>query len=378
MSELKSIFQTHNLLLTTTLIAVHEKILEHLAMFTLSKHIDFMHFLQWYTFVGGSNLNRHQLSLNMRGMQNLQNVIDTAIAVGAPREKIVLGIQFLPTVFDKLSDVERFGYEQVCDLNGKYDVKQGLNTADKQMPILWTFLPEKERYIYESSRSIANKVRFAVRRDLGGIMAFAIDYDDFNGNCKPENDTFIDFEINDSMSNVQMAISSNFPLLNTINKAIFLAIDEKKQEQNIDQHKSNKTRNWPLHDKIVVCYTLTKPDRLLITTPVENINLNLCTHLICIDNIWNATSSEGIHFVFLREKTVFFSSNFLDFAILFEFFHILSLCRKEPWHTSTNYKQFTNLQQKYSHLKVNDSFMKFKCLKNINKMDFLFADFDGC
>lgn len=229
-------------------------------------------------------------------MRNLQKSIDCAITLGMPRAKIILGLQLLPTVFDHFSsDVEKFDYSQVCVLNDKYDATRGLNTAKKPMPILWTFLPENERYIFESSRSIANKVRFAVRRDLGGIMAFSINYDDFEGKCNSENDTFADFKSATSVAlNVPEAKNTTFPLLHTMNEAIVVAMDEKLKEDEIQvENKTEKFLYGSFHDKVVLCYTLTRPDRKVITAPIESINLNRCTHLVCIDNIWNTTATDG-------------------------------------------------------------------------------------
>ncbi|XP_031637926.1 probable chitinase 2 [Contarinia nasturtii] len=312
--SLKTNFASNNLTLTTTIIAVHEKILLHLSMFELSKHFDSIHFLQWYIFAG-SNLHKYQLSFEMRSMRIIQDAIDTAIALGAQREKIILGIQFLPSVFDNFSGVEKFGYATVCDLNGKYNIEHGLNAAKKPLPMpLWTFLPDFEQYIFESGRSIANKVRFAVRRNLGGIMAFPINYDDSDGSCRIENNTFIDYK---AVPRDTLQRFSTFPLLHTINNAILVAKKEKSDENRIGSE--SKIRNGSFENKNVVCYTLTKPDRKLSSTPIENVDLNLCTHLICIDDIWSTAESE------------------------------------EPWRKSTgkiDYKRFTNLRQTYPHLNI--------------------------
>lgn len=306
MKEFKSSFQLYNISLTTTFIAANEKIHENLDMLHLSKHFDFIQYLQWYLF-DGQKFGQYQLALEMRSIRNMQKSIDSAIALGVPRAKIVMGLQLLPTVFDHFSsDVEKFDYSYVCDLAVKYDINRGLCTSRKPVNIRWTFLPEYERYIFESSRSIANKVRFAVRRNLGGVMVFPINYDDFDGNCLAENDTFADFKSTaDVTLNIPAAKNTTFPLLYTINDAIFVAINEKNKENQIQiVNKTDQLRHGLFHDKIVMCYTLTKSDRKIITAPVENINLNLCTHLICIDNIWNTTTSEGILIV---QVEVFFN-----------------------------------------------------------------------
>lgn len=286
----------HNISLTTTFIAANEKILENIDPLSLSSHFDFVHFLQWYVF-DGPQFGQYQQTLEMRSIRNMRSAIDCAIALGMPRSKIIMAIQLLPTVFDHFSsEVEKFNYAYVCDVDGKYDDTRGLATAKKQIPILWTFLPEHERYIFESMRSVANRVRFAVRRDLGGIMAFSINFDDFEGKCTAKNNTFSDFK---STANATLSIpaakNTTFPLLHTINVAIILATDEKEKEDLINiENETDKSRHGSFQDKIVMCYTLTRPDRKIITVPIESINLNLCTHLVCIDNIWNTTANEGI------------------------------------------------------------------------------------
>lgn len=85
---------------------------------------------------------------------------------------------------------------------------------------------------YDSSRSVANKVRYAMRKNLGGIACWDISLDDFQGDCSTDTDTFMDFK---TLSDVQLRIPTrqqkDYPLLRTINEAISLAMDEIKQER---------------------------------------------------------------------------------------------------------------------------------------------------
>lgn len=96
-------------------------------------------------------------------------------------------------------------------------------------------LTETKVVTYDSSRSIANKVRHAMRKNLGGLMVWSIDTDDFNGDCAPEYDAFVDFR---EMPGIKLKIPArkgkNYPLLRTLNEAIIVSVDEMVQEQNIN------------------------------------------------------------------------------------------------------------------------------------------------
>lgn len=89
---------------------------------------------------------------------------------------------------------------------------------------------------YDSPRSIANKVRHAIKdQGYGGLMVWSIDTDDFNGDCDPtlNADTFSDFRTKPQVRlNIPKRTVKTYPLLRTLNEAIVLAIDEMQQEQN--------------------------------------------------------------------------------------------------------------------------------------------------
>lgn len=94
---------------------------------------------------------------------------------------------------------------------------------------------------YDSSRSIANKVRYAVRKDLGGVMVWSIDTDDFRGDCEREEDTYADFRAKPGVKLMMLErTSKNYPLLRTLNEAIEISQDEKTQEAQIEKDKENE------------------------------------------------------------------------------------------------------------------------------------------
>lgn len=96
---------------------------------------------------------------------------------------------------------------------------------------------------YDSPRSIANKVRYAIQKGLGGLMVWSIDTDDFQGDCDDalNEDRFNDFRTKPKVKlNFPKTTSKTYPLLRTLNDAIALSLDEMTQEENIVIDKENE------------------------------------------------------------------------------------------------------------------------------------------
>lgn len=233
-------FDRQNLLLTSTFIAVNKKIAENLDIPSLSENFDRLHFLQRYNFVEtwpGSY--RVEDVLKLRNMSNLEETIDGLIELGVPPAKIVLGLQFVGLSFHAVLDLapksatfrRTMSYDEVCRTlsNAKnaewqkfYDDEVGLAIAKDESKSWRGILKSTNVVIYESSRSIANKIRFAVDRKLGGAMAFPIDMDDFRGNCGIEEEAFTDFELG-AKFNIPNRHNTSNSLLRTIHYAFEVA-----------------------------------------------------------------------------------------------------------------------------------------------------------
>lgn len=96
---------------------------------------------------------------------------------------------------------------------------------------------------YDSPRSIANKVRYAIQKGLVGVMVWSVDTDDFQGDCDPalNDDRFSDFRTKPQVKLSFPKLASNtYPLLRTLNDAIVLSLDEMNQEHNNEADKENE------------------------------------------------------------------------------------------------------------------------------------------
>lgn len=89
----------------------------------------------------------------------------------------------------------------------------------------------KTIHVIDSSRSIANKVRFAMKRGLTGVAMDFLDFDDVFGKCGIDNDTFEDFKPIEGVTlKFPKRTDPTFLLLRTVNEAIDVTMDEIKQE----------------------------------------------------------------------------------------------------------------------------------------------------
>lgn len=200
--------------------------------------------------------------------------------LGAPPEKIVMGVPFYGRTYrtpfegniDDDTDIVAFqgpytredgflGYNEVCHmLKNKTsgwttmwdpETSQALARCEKDV-----FTGMVQVVTFDNSRSIANKVKFAMDRKLAGIMIWSIDTDDFLGECEPEEDIYEDFKhLKHSGVPGPTRLYNNYPLLRTINEAMPLAIEEIKNkhhhhEDHIPDHHPDDEENEIPHGSL--------------------------------------------------------------------------------------------------------------------------------
>lgn len=167
--------------------------------------------------------------------------------LGAPPSKLVVGLPFYGRTFKTLangnlndaSDGAGFkgpftredgflGYNEICaTLSNKtsgwvrqWDPQTSQVLARSERNV---FTQEISVVTYDSSRSIANKVLFAMSKRLAGVMVWSVDTDDFLGICDLDEDTYEDFK---KVASAPKRLSGSYPLLRTINEATLLAVEE--------------------------------------------------------------------------------------------------------------------------------------------------------
>lgn len=217
--ELSKNFKANNLLLTSAFADSTEDIYDYLAM---SQYLDLIH------------LNKLQK-------------IDDIIKLGVPSTKLIFEFntkalsdrvgQF--TIRDLGSFMDSFKvflkYSEICDLLSNNKVISKMydpNTEEMVANYIDSTTQEIHTIRYESTRTLADKTRRAMRLNLAGVSINSIDADDSEGKCKIEKDTFADFRSNSNVTlNIPIRRDATFPLLRSINQAIGLALNEMSETQ---------------------------------------------------------------------------------------------------------------------------------------------------
>lgn len=244
--DLRNKFERHNLLLSSTFIALDKPIADAIKVAELSQHLDLLHVVPKYSYIEtwpGSF--RVEDVLKERSNSNIEESINSLIESGISPAKLILGMDFLGLLFHsvlylspKTATFRRaMGYNDICRLlsNSKqaewtrtYDEDSGLAVAKDELDSWRGILRPTNVVLFESGRSIANKVKFAANTNLAGAMAFPIDMDDFRGIFGIDEDTFVDFNIGAAV-NMPNRHNATQPLLKIINYAFDLSMYEKTQ-----------------------------------------------------------------------------------------------------------------------------------------------------
>lgn len=194
-----------------------------------------------------------------QGILTVQYTIEHVIKLGASPAKIVMGLPFYGRTFitsgegnyGDASSENGFqgpytrengfmGFNEICELLS--DSASGWNTswdgATSQAIARFKDVAKNETRVavYDSPRTVVNKVHYAMVNNLAGAMVWSIDTDDFRGSCKSDEDirdTFIDL-IETARHGAGMTlpipkrINTNYPLLRTISEAILVSIEHSR------------------------------------------------------------------------------------------------------------------------------------------------------
>lgn len=165
-------------------------------------------------------------------ISNVQEKIENLVKAGVPTSKIVMGVNFKGFGF-----VKRAGDN---DDDATFDKMYRYNEVEIWQPQKWKHQTDADSgltiftntnndgiIVMQNTRSIANKVRFAVKNGITGVTPFYALFDDFSGLHQTEADTFEDFHANGIVfKSVKRDNNLKYPLLHTINQAFDLTFDE--------------------------------------------------------------------------------------------------------------------------------------------------------
>lgn len=168
---------------------------------------------------------------------DVKTAIDLFIDSGAPIEKLILGIPFYGRTFiaknEYHSDIgdesektgfggpfieaaSLLGYNEFCKMKNDKHWRFQFNAGASQMVGEFSENGKVNVVTFETPRSVANKVKFAMENGLLGVWAWSTDTDDFNGLCPIDINAYNDF----GYKKPPMVRERDFPLLRTINNVM--------------------------------------------------------------------------------------------------------------------------------------------------------------
>lgn len=234
LSELKRSFDQSKLQLTTTIVVSDSFVYTSYNLPELSKSMESINFVLDYK--QSAMIFKIDHAINLLSTRNVQNKIGNLISSGVPPVKIVMSVHFTGPGFVKamnghgedLKFQTIYGYDEICN---EHPLKWQKSYTNSKLAILKSRGNDNITVLIESSRSIANKVRFAVKHSLAGVVAMHVPVDDYHGKCAIEKDIFEDFKpANGAVLSFPTRNDTTFPFLRTINEAIKVAVDEIRQE----------------------------------------------------------------------------------------------------------------------------------------------------
>ncbi|KAL3288168.1 hypothetical protein HHI36_002619 [Cryptolaemus montrouzieri] len=249
--ELKSEFKKHNLLLTAAFGAGKDTIDIAYDVEGLSAYLDFIHMMCYDYHGTWDQKTGANAPLRSDDVLNVEYTINYMIKLGAPPNKLVLGLPLYGRTFimDKpvlnpkkkmklgmaaqstgfqgkfTREAGFMGYNEIClEINNKTSGWTSYWDGESRTPYL---VKEDKVICYDNEQSLREKIKFGIKKKLAGFMVWSIDTDDFQGDCAKEDDNFT---------------YRNYPLMRSINKSIGETLIEVQKEEE-EENKIKKVPN---------------------------------------------------------------------------------------------------------------------------------------
>jgi len=255
--ELRSAFNKFNLLLTAAFGAGKSTIDSAYDVAALSVYLDYIHMMCYDYHGTWDHKTGPNAPLDSDDVLNVKFTINYMIEMGAPANKLVMGLPLYGRTFlladsvansdnavGKLGQIAEstgfqgqftrengfMGYNEIClELkNPATNFKQYWDDVSST-PFA---ISDKKVITYDNEKSIRAKVEFAIRKGLAGTMVWSLDTDDFQGDCA-------DDPVNNPNAHV------NFPLMRSINSGIEQTLEQMKRdaENEINDYKERNKKD---------------------------------------------------------------------------------------------------------------------------------------
>ncbi|XP_068622320.1 probable chitinase 2 [Battus philenor] len=211
--ELKEAFTPHSLILAAALGATKYTLDLSYDLPQLDKYLDYMNVLSYDyhgTWEGVIGANAGLYGANNEDVVNVDYTLKYLLSHRVTPSKIIVGLPFFGHGYilkDPSTPKIEFGvtpittksfegpYSKESGFMGYNEICEELSNPSSKWTSYWDdktqtpYLRDGERVItYDNPRSIALKVKKAIEYNLGGVMAWSVDTDDFKGVCEKEAD----------------------------------------------------------------------------------------------------------------------------------------------------------------------------------------------
>ncbi|CAH0551736.1 unnamed protein product [Brassicogethes aeneus] len=236
--ELKAAFRKHNFLLTAAFGAGKDTIDLAYDVEGLAVYLDYIHMMCYDYHGAWDQRTGANAPLRSADVLNVEYTINYMLKMGAPANKLVMGLPLYGRTFilpetTSLSSSKKpmlgqeaksvgfqgpftrengfMGYNEICmELKNTSSNWKQYWDSETSTP----YAVADDKFItYDNERSIAEKIRFAMEKNLAGAMVWSIDTDDFRGDC-------MEVAVNED--------AINYPLMRGINKAIINSLEDIK------------------------------------------------------------------------------------------------------------------------------------------------------
>ncbi|CAB0030491.1 unnamed protein product, partial [Trichogramma brassicae] len=203
--ELRERFDRENLLLSAAVAAPEAAAKQSYNIPEISKYLHFINIMAYDfhgAFDGKTGINAPLYPGSWEQGVQRQNNVDAAIRfwlnAGAPAEKLILGVPFYGRTFTVSSQSKEIGVPATAGQRGPYTGEDGFmgynEICEKLKNDKWEARFQEEQRVpyaykgnqwvgYDDVNSLAEKVSYAEKHGLGGMMVWSIETDDFKGLC---------------------------------------------------------------------------------------------------------------------------------------------------------------------------------------------------
>lgn len=242
--DIKAIYDKQNLFLSAIINTRDEHAYD---LVNIAAHVDKL-LLFTFDFYGSCHDKiEFPAALKGEGSKNVLSKVDTLITQGVPAHKIIMGFPFFGRIFGStlgkigevsaagpfggpFSNVEGFvGYNEICYYRKNYENENSYDANSSQAILQIDGGEVALTVLYDSPRSVVNKVKFLVERQLAGAWVAYASTDDFRGECSVDREAFSDFK----EFKVPPRETTDFPLLRTLNKAMELFTSKESSDVHV-------------------------------------------------------------------------------------------------------------------------------------------------